>query len=182
MLVIACQENPKVVPYLLKCGVEVNMADHHGMTALSMAVSKQKPDVVRQLLEHGANPNWKRSGSSSPLHSAASSCNPHMDRRDMNDMRPMQAMRMEMDMDDYDDEMDGMDMEDMDEMEEMEMMRMRRRDPMMMMMGRMGGRGGRGGRAARRDNRPRGPPPEAFEILRLLLKHGADPNSKNEKG
>lgn len=83
-------------------------------------------------------------------------------------------MRMDLDFDE--DEMEMMD--EMDEMEEMEMMMGRRRGP----VGLLDRRGNRGGRRGPRNNEPVGPPPDTYEILRLLLKYGANPNCRNRSG
>jgi ankyrin repeat protein len=57
---------------------EVNKTDAHGATALYMAVEHDKPRVVRELLDFGANPNTKTRvyidgpDNETPLHRAGS--------------------------------------------------------------------------------------------------------------
>jgi len=46
-----------VVKYILTCGADVGMLDKHGMTPLNHAIQNQNHDMVKLLIESGANPN-----------------------------------------------------------------------------------------------------------------------------
>ncbi|NDD98907.1 ankyrin repeat domain-containing protein, partial [bacterium] len=52
---------------LLKNGAQVDEKDSHGMTPLMHAVERNKKDVVRLLLENGADPNLKNYQGRSPI-------------------------------------------------------------------------------------------------------------------
>lgn len=59
LLYMAAEEgNLDLVNYLIEKGLDVNY-NEGSFTALSGAVSNEHVDVVRTLLEHGANPNVK---------------------------------------------------------------------------------------------------------------------------
>lgn len=53
----AITRQPKIAQALLERGVNVNKADVTGRTALHWAVDNEDLDMVRVLLQHGANPN-----------------------------------------------------------------------------------------------------------------------------
>jgi ankyrin repeat protein len=52
------------VAQILSRGVGVNARNEHGMTALMRAARHGDAAVVRELLEHGADPNIARNGAS----------------------------------------------------------------------------------------------------------------------
>lgn len=58
---------------LLRQGKAVNIYNESGETALYYALRSRQPDMVRLLLEHGANPNQKLFNDSRPVHVAARS-------------------------------------------------------------------------------------------------------------
>lgn len=52
---------------LLAQGAPVDLQDDNGWTALHFAVQAKKVDIVRALLEHGANPNLVNAHGNGPL-------------------------------------------------------------------------------------------------------------------
>ncbi|CAG8441892.1 9450_t:CDS:2, partial [Acaulospora morrowiae] len=76
----ACQacsgESLDMVKALINGGAEVNVRDNAGLTPLHEAVNAQNYDVVKYLLEAGANPNMGESdGVDTPLHDAVNLTN-----------------------------------------------------------------------------------------------------------
>ena len=63
----------EIVRLLLTQGADVNLAAQNSarVTALHGAVTRGAADIVRVLLERGANPNVRQEGGFAPLHSAA---------------------------------------------------------------------------------------------------------------
>jgi ankyrin repeat protein len=57
LLQAACAGNGKMVARLIDEGVDVNAGGRHGGTALFLAADQGHTEVVRLLLEHGADPN-----------------------------------------------------------------------------------------------------------------------------
>ena len=53
---VLCAEALEIIPLLLEKGADINAADDMGYTALISAVVNDKPDLVRFMLERGANP------------------------------------------------------------------------------------------------------------------------------
>ncbi len=50
--------HPSVVDYLISAGADVNSHNDSG-SALMWAIDSQNEQVIRSLLSHGANPNWR---------------------------------------------------------------------------------------------------------------------------
>ena len=65
--------HPQTVNALLAGGAQVNMASRETMkmTPLASAIAAQQNDIVRTLIEHGADVNAKAENDLSPLHTAA---------------------------------------------------------------------------------------------------------------
>jgi ankyrin repeat protein len=59
----------EVVRSLLKCGVDVNARGRWGLPPLRFVLIRGRPDIVRCLLDHGADPNF-HDGHQTPLHYA----------------------------------------------------------------------------------------------------------------
>jgi len=54
-------EDPMITEMLLRYGADINKTDYYGQTALGWAVSLNRTQTVRMLLEHGANPDgWMK--------------------------------------------------------------------------------------------------------------------------
>jgi cytohesin len=64
-------ERLEVIKTLLRHGVEVDIKDNDGHTALHREASGGRVKIVEMLLQHGADPNAKASDDSTPLHMAA---------------------------------------------------------------------------------------------------------------
>lgn len=54
---VAHEGHAELVPFLVARGADVNHADDRGMTPVQRAVLKNRPEVLRRLLEAGADPN-----------------------------------------------------------------------------------------------------------------------------
>lgn len=50
-------EEINIAKKLIECGVDINIHDYKGDTALFLAIRKDYKDIIELLLEHGANPN-----------------------------------------------------------------------------------------------------------------------------
>jgi len=68
---IAETDNTDQVEALLAGGVDINVGNTHGTTALMRAASNGRIRMVRSLLNHGADPNKSRNDGFTPLHLAA---------------------------------------------------------------------------------------------------------------
>jgi ankyrin repeat protein len=53
---VTCHEAMEIIPLLLEKGADIDSADDAGFTALISAVVNDKPDLVRLLLDRGADP------------------------------------------------------------------------------------------------------------------------------
>ncbi|KAI5837903.1 ankyrin repeat-containing domain protein, partial [Morchella snyderi] len=59
----------EIIEALLSAGTDVNEKAGGGRTALTIAIENQDDDIVKALLDHGADPNAARcSGGNTPLH------------------------------------------------------------------------------------------------------------------
>jgi len=68
---IAETDNTDQVEALLACGVDINVGNIHGTTALMRAASNGRIRMVQSLLNHGADPNKSRNDGFTPLHLAS---------------------------------------------------------------------------------------------------------------
>jgi FOG: Ankyrin repeat len=68
---IAETDNTDQVEALLAGGVDINVGNTHGTTALMRAASNGRIRMVHSLLNHGADPNKSRNDGFTPLHLAA---------------------------------------------------------------------------------------------------------------
>ncbi|TBL71240.1 ankyrin repeat domain-containing protein [Paenibacillus thalictri] len=69
-LTILSVQSPKYIPLLIEAGADVNKRDADGSTPLISIANRGMTDLVKLLLDHGANPNAKAYNGYSPLKAA----------------------------------------------------------------------------------------------------------------
>lgn len=67
---VQLEEIPEITHILIKSGANVNAVDKHNQTPLYMAVGLKRVDIVKELLNAGANPSIKSKSGRSPIDAA----------------------------------------------------------------------------------------------------------------
>ena len=70
ILAVDCEFSTDTLEYLLKKGCDVNGQDEHGRSALHYAVDLDNIDIVKFLMEKGADPQLMDNNDSSPYDEA----------------------------------------------------------------------------------------------------------------
>ena len=71
ILAVDCEFSIETLKELVKLGCSVSNTDKQGRTALHYAVDLENEDIIKFLIQNGANPNTKDETGSSPLDEAA---------------------------------------------------------------------------------------------------------------